>query len=250
MLDLTPFQQQTIMEEKPNIYKPVCVIIHLYYQDLWEWFEPYLNNITYDFDLYVSTNFDSAQTDLQSRVKAFYPNAYYYEFENKGLDVAPFIFIVNDILSQGKTYDCIIKLHGKKSIAHGIDLGNSWRLALTNSIMGTIQNFEYCFNAVVKNPNYKLAGSQVWTLPQNVIGYEKEFFNNQELPFSQYEFVGGTMFMINYSLIKDWFEKGNVYEKFYNNFPLGYIGDGSLAHQFERVFGCLIKLYGFQIYKC
>jgi hypothetical protein len=56
--------------------------------------------------------------------------------------------------------------------------------------------------------------------------------------------------MINYSLIKDWFEKGNVYEKFYNNFPLGYIGDGSLAHQFERVFGCLIKLYGFQIYKC
>jgi hypothetical protein len=42
----------------------------------------------------------------------------------------------------------------------------------------------------------------------------------------------------------DWFLEQSIYKRFYNQFEDGYIGDGSIAHQLERVLGCLVKVKG------
>jgi hypothetical protein len=96
--------------------------------------------------------------------------------------------------------------------------------------------------------NYKMVGSSHWVLNQNLIGYEQSYFKEPIL-FSDYEFVGGTMFMADFNLIKNWFVENNIFKRFYPEFKDGYIGDGSIAHQLERVFGCLIKISGNQILK-
>jgi hypothetical protein len=93
-----------------------------------------------------------------------------------------------------------------------------------------------------------MVGSSAWVQTQNVLGYEQQFFK-EEITFSNYEFVAGTMFMANFNLIMDWFTKNSIYERFYKTFQDGYIGDGSIAHQLERVFGCLVKLRGNYILK-
>ncbi len=234
--------QQSIPEKKS-----VCVILHLYYQDLWEWFVPYLKNITTDFDLFVTTNEGSQDFNLEQKVKSTYPNAYFKKYPNRGLDVAPFLDTVNEIIQSGKTYNCVLKLHGKKSLAHGVELGNRWRHNLVSSLLSSPEKFQLCFNSIVENPIFKMAGSGVWVLPQNLLGYEQEYFD-QSIHFDEYSFVAGTMFMVDFELLVSWIKDNKIYERFYPQFQDGYIGDGSIAHHLERIFGCLIKIKGFSIY--
>ena len=53
--------------------------------------------------------------------------------------------------------------------------------------------------------------------------------------------------MVDFFTLMDWFVSEKIYERFYDKFEEGYIGDGSIAHHLERVFGCLIKLKGHNI---
>ena len=229
------------------VKKRLCIILHLYYQDLWDWFLPYLQNINFDFDLYVSICNEHPSDEIIQKIKQHYPDAEIKSFSNKGMDVAPFLWFMNFIIENKKEYDCVLKLHSKKSLAHGYELGERWRKDLTNSLLFNNYVFgKYAEDCI--STNYKMFASSDWVLPQKLIGYEHEFFS-QPIFFDEYEFVGGTMFLANFNLIKDWFVEENIYNKFYNEFQDGYIGDGSIAHQIERVLGCLVRLKGFEIYK-
>lgn len=229
------------------INKKLCVVLHLYYQDLWEWFLPYLQNINFDFDLYVSLCNEHSPVDITEIIKQQFPNAEIVSFANKGMDVAPFLWFMNFMIQNKKQYDCILKLHSKKSLAHGYELGERWRKDLVNALL--LNNFifdKYAHDCV--HTNLKMVGSQNWVLPQKLIGYEQNYFS-QPINFDEYKFVGGTMFLANFNLIKDWFIEERIYDKFYNEFQDGYIGDGSIAHEIERILGCLVRLKGFEIYK-
>ena len=96
--------------------------------------------------------------------------------------------------------------------------------------------------------NSTMVGSSAWVQTQKVAGYEQQFFYDK-ITFTDYEFVAGTMFMANFNLIMDWFVLESIYDRFYKEFKDGYIGDGSIAHQLERVLGCLVKLKGNYILK-
>lgn len=235
------------MEE--HFHKKVCVILHLYYVDLWGYFLPYLKRIDTDIDLYVTiTDGHSGQfTDIHDAVMSEFPEAFIYSLPNRGMDVAPFLYVMNDIFSRGKNYDVMIKLHSKKSLAHSYELGERWRSQLTDALLGSLPKIQNGYLAC-RDTDAKMVGSAIWILKQEVIGYEQQYFS-EPINFTDYEFVGGTMFMVNFKTIMDWFIAENIYERFYHKFEDGYIGDGSIAHHLERVFGCLIKLKGGYILK-
>lgn len=226
------------------IHKKVCVILHLYYIDLWGYFLPYLKRIDTDIDLYVTiTDGHSGQfTDIHDAIMAEFPQAFIYSLSNRGMDIAPFLYVMNEISCSKRTYDVIIKLHGKKSLAHSFELGERWRNQLTDALLGSLPKLQNNYFSCI-NTNAKMVGSAIWTLRQKLEGYEQQFFN-QEITFSEYDFVGGTIFMVDFFTMMNWFVCERIFERFYDKFEDGYIGDGSLAHQFERVFGCLIELKG------
>jgi len=232
-----------------NKHKKICVILHLFYVDLWGYFLPYLRNIDTDIDLYVTiTDGHSGQfTDIHDAIIGEFPEAFIYSLPNRGMDVAPFIYVMNDIFLRRRTYDVMIKLHSKKSLAHSYELGERWRNQLTDALLGSLPKLQNGYYACLGSDN-TMVGSSAWVQTQNVLGYEQQFFK-EEITFSNYEFVAGTMFMANFNLIMDWFTKNSIYERFYKTFQDGYIGDGSIAHQLERVFGCLVKLRGNYILK-
>jgi lipopolysaccharide biosynthesis protein len=234
------------MEHK---HKKVCVILHLYYVDLWGYFLPYLKRIDTDIDLYVTiTDGNSGQfTDIHDAIISEFPQAFIYSLPNRGMDIAPFLYVMNDIFLRRRTYDVMIKLHSKKSLAHSFELGERWRNQLTDALLGSLPKLQNGYFACVGSNN-TMVGSSAWVLNQKVLDYEQQFFK-EEITFDEYEFVAGTMFMANFNLIMDWFISNSIYDRFYKEFEDGYIGDGSIAHQLERVLGCLIKLRGNYILK-
>jgi lipopolysaccharide biosynthesis protein len=141
----------------------------------------------------------------------------------------------------------MIKLHSKKRLAHGYELGERWRNQLTDALLGSLPKLQNGYFSCVGS-NHTLVGSSAWIQNQNVLGYEQQFFYDP-ITFSDYEFVAGTMFMANFNLIMDWFVSNSIYDRFYKEFQDGYIGDGSIAHQLERVLGCLVKVKGNNILK-
>lgn len=225
-------------------HKKVCVILHLYYVDLWSYFLPYLKRIDTDIDLYVTITdgHSGSFTDIHDAIMSEFPQSYIYSLPNRGMDIAPFIFVMNEISLAQKTYDVIIKLHSKKSLAHSFELGERWRNQLTDALLGSLPKLQNNYLSCL-NSNSKMVGSSAWVLNEKVSGFEQQFFS-EYINFTDYEFVGGTMFMADFNLIMDWFLEQSIYKRFYNKFKDGYIGDGSIAHQLERVLGCLVKVKG------
>ena len=235
------------MEKDLANHKKVCVILHLYYIDLWGYFLPYLKLIDDNIDLYVTiTDGHSSQfTDIHDAVILHFPQAYIYSLPNRGMDVAPFLYVMNEIFLSKKTYDVMIKLHSKKSLAHSFELGERWRNQLTDALLGSLSKLHSGYFSCVGSDK-SMVGSSSWIQTQKVVGYEQQFFK-APITFSDYEFVAGTMFMANFNLIMDWFVLESIYDRFYKEFADGYIGDGSIAHQLERVLGCLVKINGQKI---
>lgn len=230
-------------------HKKVCVILHLYYVDLWGYFLPYLKRIDTDIDLYVTITdgHSGSFTDIHDAIMSEFPQSHIYSLPNRGMDIAPFLYVMNEISLSKKTYDVIIKLHSKKSLAHSFELGERWRNQLTDALLGSLPKLQNNYLSCL-NSNSKMVGSSAWILNEKVSGFEQQFFK-EEITFSDYEFVAGTIFMANFNLIMDWFVQNSIYDRFYKEFQDGYIGDGSIAHQLERVLGCLIKLRGNYILK-
>jgi lipopolysaccharide biosynthesis protein len=237
------------MDENKINHKKVCVILHLYYVDLWSYFLPHLKRIDTDIDLYVTITdgHSGLFTDIHDAIMSEFPKAYIYSLPNRGMDVAPFLYVMNEILLKGNTYDVIFKLHSKKSLAHSYELGERWRNQLTDALLGSLPKLQNGYLACTQS-KVKMVGSSIWTLKQNVIGYEQQYFS-ETITFSDYEFVAGTMFLADFFTIMNWFVCEKIYERFYDKFEDGYIGDGSIAHHLERVLGCLIKLKGSYILK-
>lgn len=230
-----------------HTHKKVCVILHLYYVDLWAYFLPYLKRIDTEIDLYVTITdgHSGSFTDIHDAIMSEFPKAYIYSLPNRGMDVAPFLYVMNEILQNERSYNVIIKLHSKKSLAHSFELGERWRNQLTDALLGSLPKLQNNYLSCI-NTNSKMVGSAIWTLNQNVIGYEQQYFS-QPITFTDYEFVGGTMFMVDFFTVMNWFVCERIFERFYDKFEDGYIGDGSIAHHLERVLGCLIKLKGHNI---
>lgn len=228
-------------------HKKLCVILHLYYVDLWVYFLPYLKRIDTEIDLYVTITDDNlgSFTDIHDAIISEFPKSYIYSLPNRGMDVAPFLYVLNEIYLGKRNYDVMIKLHSKKSLAHSYELGERWRNQLTDALLGSLPKLQNGYFACVGSDK-SMVGSSNWILNQKIAGYEQQFFNEQ-ITFDEYEFVAGTMFMANFHLIMDWFMSNSIYDRFYKEFQDGYIGDGSIAHQLERVLGCLVKIKGKKI---
>jgi hypothetical protein len=223
--------------------KPLSVILHLYYQDLWDEFSSYFNNITVDFDLYVSLVEGNDTEEASSLILAKYPNAKIYVLPNRGMDVAPFIYTFDQIVKSGLEYECFIKVHSKKSVAHDNtgDYGNSWRNTLVSSILGNTRRFERAFVSCCNEAKYGMAQNVFWVLNQEKKGFEQQYFKN-EVPES-YTFVGGTMFIANFEIFKKWFVEMNIIDLTYNKFPDGYYSEQNIAHDLEKVFGLVPNMF-------
>jgi lipopolysaccharide biosynthesis protein len=220
-----------------------AIILHLYYQDLWEEFKEKLSPILSDnVHLYVTVH--DNQTEYYEDILQTATDV--FMVENRGLDVAPFIFSYNKIKDKG--YANVLKLHSKKSL-HTPNVGDSWRQSLYfpivehyNDLQEQVQQVDTpwmlgvgaYYHDMLIEPKYhpnKLAAKPYIDKACKLLQIEDEG-----------SFFAGTMFMISTSYLQLLLNSVDL-EYLYGLFEEGYTRD-SLAHGMERVLG-----YGISHYK-
>src|SRR5439155_21723677 len=121
---------------------------HMYYPVHMEKIRQAIERISQPFDLFVSLVKDRSDHVRASIVEAF-PNAYVFDFENRGRDIGPFLVLLQSgVLFQ---YELVCKLHTKRS-PHRED-GDEWRAALINGILGSSRQIELIISSFRSDPD-------------------------------------------------------------------------------------------------
>ena len=215
-----------------------AIILHIYYPELWDEINLYLQNLEGDFDLYISSP-DGVELDTDLILQQ-YPNAYIYRCINQGRDIAPFLDIFKAIYDLDYKYIC--KIHSKKSI-HRVD-GAVWRNDIYAKLLGSKEIVCKIKKALASNENVGIIAPASHVIPSSNYWGSNETKVKQLAKLAnisvgeKFSFVGGSMF---------WFKPAAFYplialplsvESF--DVEAGQV-DGTLAHAIERFFGLLIE---------
>lgn len=233
--------------------KSIAVQLHLYYVDLMSEFVDYLNNIPYEFDLFISV-VDREKIDDVKNLAQKIKNVNHIEVhvvENRGRDVAPFIVEFGSYLNK---YDYICHLHSKKSLYTGSEQFG-WRRTLLEGLMGTSELVTEIFYNFESRPEIGLIYPETWSgLPYwghnwltntSARDFLMEKLGYMGIEYNKYfDFPMGTMFFARREAIKKFF---NAKIKL-SDFPVesGQL-DGTIAHAFERCLGIVTELEGYKI---
>lgn len=225
----------------------VAVVLHLYYQDLWQEFSNYLRKSGMgEFDLYISFTREAAPAmdtlKVQNHILREYPEAHFLTVENKGLDIGAFLMVLKTCITFGKEYDLVLKLHSKKSLhSCGPLYGERWRKELYQPLL-----IDTCgiLDFLEKNGQVGMIGSK-----QHISNFEgmngpaiddlKELLG---LNTNNKFFVGGTMFWVRYPILTQYLSISKI-EEILAKLESGYFTDldtPRYTHAMERIFGYMI----------
>lgn len=200
-----------------------CVILHLYYQYMWDEIKEYLLNLqeVSDFDLFITCTeenielFEKIYSSFNSNV-----NIKIDLIENtKGADIYPFFYILNKINLDN--YNLVYKIHTKQNFSNKIHrrlpnitnikfyIGYKlWRIFLLEAILGK-NNVIDVINLFNNNPQTGMAGfgpllvkyrtSQHMEYPYNFDTISSEYKFKQ---LEEFKYYVGTIFTIRAHLLK------------------------------------------------
>lgn len=227
--------------------KPILVHVHIFYPDLWPELKACILNIhPYPFELFV-TLVDN-HTDIIKDVHHNFPKAKIEIVENRGYDIAPFIYILNQ--ADLDAYSYIVKLHTKRDIPKHALLfrelsGSMWREKLL-SFIKTPEQFQKYLDSFEKNEQIGMQNDYHLIVKNDF--YDKTaqknlliFLKQNGLKNIKYRFVAGTMFFARACIFKD-IQKLNISA---TDFKIENNHKSQLAHVFERLFGYFVYKNGF-----
>ena len=223
----------------------IAVVLHIYYTEMWEHYKNKLQSLDTKFDLYI-TLCDEVE-DISKDILKSFPTANIKKYKNRGQDIGPFLLTLKDI--RHKDYDYLIKLHtkgfasvdySKRKKKKFRDIKN-WRKALTNALISSDDKIKENIS-ILTDSEYKMCGCKQWHLKRKSRVYSK-FSDHEELV---YEFIGGTMFMVDFKFFKEiWTDE--IIDEYYSQMPTAYKVDHSFTHYAERQLGQCVIDVGFKI---
>ena len=90
----------------------MAVICHLYYPDMLKEFKPYLLNIPFAFDLFITTDTEQKRQQIQQSLSDWQKGSVEIRLmPNRGRDIAPKLLAWQDVYSR---YEFFLHIHSKK----------------------------------------------------------------------------------------------------------------------------------------
>ncbi|UDQ98844.1 rhamnan synthesis F family protein [Lentisphaerota bacterium WC36G] len=226
------------------------VHVHVFYKEMFEEIRDALQNITVEYDLFVTMI--EEDVEFRKQILAFKKNSVIKIVENRGFDIGPFLSIINKI--DLDNYDFIIKLHTKGNVAknhplvHHVNMsGNAWRKFLL-SFLASKEVFDKQLALFESNGKIGMtADDKVTTCLDRDYNAKKilnEFLRKNQIKQCKYKFVAGSMFMARAQLFKQLQQCDLKIEDF------AFVDvnrAGELAHAIERYLGQLVYSQGFVI---
>ncbi|MDE0452576.1 MAG: hypothetical protein OXI90_12540 [Gammaproteobacteria bacterium] len=225
--------------------RPICVLVHVYYPDLWEELAGYLANLPQGtYDLYVNLVETTFTAELERRIRETFPIAKIYVSENIGRDIGGHFRLLQEIPIE--TYRLFCLIHTKKSphLAEGDAL--LWRRRLLNALMGSRELAVENLRLMLTDETVGLIGSRRCRdtkLRENAEKFAELLDLLGVKPDSrEVEFLSGTMMYLRREVLQRVFEgcKNLPFEKG-DDTPLGFHLDAQWAHAIERVIGNVVR---------
>jgi len=222
-----------------------CVILHLYYPEMWDRISAYVANLGRKFDLVVTIP-DGIDLPI-GLIREKFPQAQVYRCENRGRDVAPFLAVFSAIAELQYKYVC--KIHAKRSLH--LKNGIEWQEDMLEKLLGSPRVITQIIKAFEKNPDWGVIGPQGHVVPYdyfwkqnaaNVIRLAHSLdIRTEDLDFS---YVAGSMFWFRPAALAPILKLGLHTQDFETE--QGQI-DGTLAHAMERFLGLVAGHAGYKI---
>ena len=231
----------------------IAIVVHIYYEDIWEEIETILKQLRYDFQLIVTVPTD--KTPLQERLFTAFPDADIHLIENRGRDVRPFMVL----LEQGvlDKFDYVCKIHGKKSVVNGDAtlLGKMWRRRTFFDLLAAPGAFEGAIELFEAKPSIGMIGSRVFRRPNADHSEEASWGENRQIVKN----LASRMGLTARKLHLDYFCGTMFWVRTDALLPLRNLGlsaefetetgkvDGTLAHALERAFSLSVRAAGYEL---
>ena len=227
----------------------IAVQCHIFYPELAEEIVQNVNKIPYPYDLFISTNTEEKKRLLEDVFrKNSTANAVAVDiYDNKGRDVAPFLFQIGECYDK---YRYICHIHSKKT--SNAEYGDGWREYLYKHLFGTSKNLEAIFNLFEEDKTIGLIYPDTYP----VLKTQEEWGGNrsgcesllERLGIScmlnhEIEFPVGNMFWMRASAVKDilgycWRSEDFPKEEGQVNL--------TISHQIERLWKVVAEAKGYR----
>lgn len=234
--------------------KKVLVHLHIYYRDQTDYFIGKLSNICgCEWDLYVTMT--ELNSETESKLLSFKPDAHIMKVENRGYDVWPFIRVLKSV--DLDKYDYILKLHTKNrsdasSRINGLSLDNyKWRDELVDPLLKSKKIFLKLLDNFDRYPEVGLMCSHLlYKHISNGLQEDMSKLDNElkrlGLNVKDKKFCAGTMFIARSAPYKLFQNDGLIDIGLFSDIPHSH-SIGSMAHVYERILTMVVNAAGYKV---
>ena len=225
--------------------RPLCVLAHVYYPELWDELSEYLSNLPEEtWDLYVNLVDTSFSQGLIMRIRETFPSARIYISENVGRDIGGFCQLLRNLRMEDYRLFCLV--HTKKSPHMGKGEVQLWRRKLLTPLMGTRERAVENIKLMLMHDEIGLIGSLQCRYTELNDNPKKYFELLTRLGVSEessdVEFLSGTMMFVRREVLQRVAEVASdiPFERGEGK-SLAFHRDGQWAHAVERAFGAVVR---------
>ena len=225
--------------------RPLCVLAHVYYPELWDELSEYLSNLPEEtWDLYVNLVDTSFSQGLIMRIRETFPSARIYISENVGRDIGGFCQLLRNLRMEDYRLFCLV--HTKKSPHMGKGEVQLWRRKLLTPLMGTRERAVENIKLMLMHDEIGLIGSLQCRYTELNDNPKKYFELLTRLGVSEessdVEFLSGTMMFVRREVLQRVAEvASDIPFENGEDKSLAFHRDGQWAHAVERAFGAVVR---------
>lgn len=223
---------------------PLCVLVHLYYPEMWEELCAYIRNIEVPFDLYVNLVDSTWTPEALRQIRSDFPEAKVYISANAGRDIGGFIRLLDSV--DFGNYVAFALIHSKKSPHVTEAYSSRWKESLLQPLFGSPETVAQNVAAFIEDPSIGIIGStqnRHTSLAKNEDAFTHllDMYQVDE-EHRECEYVSGTMMLVRSELMQKMYEPLKDFDfKLGDGKDLTFHMDGQFEHAVERVFGNVMK---------
>ena len=243
---------------RPDPPLRICVLAHIFYEDMVDEIMGSLSNIPVPYDLVVTTTTENKRTKILAALAAYELPSVDVRVvaSNRGRAESAFIVTCRDVLVSGN-YDLILKIHSKKSPQNGHNVGSLFKHHTVDNLLSSPGYVASILQKFTDQASLGMVFPPVVHIGFPTLGHS--WFTNREAAFELARELGihtvfdrttpvapyGTMFWARPEALAKLAGHKFSYKDFAGE-EEGW-GDGMLGHVLERLYGYAVLDAGYTV---
>lgn len=230
--------------------RPLCVLAHVYYPELWSELAGYIENLPSEmYDLYVNLVDATFSQASLADIRAAFPQARVYVSENIGRDIGGQFQLLRNLRMED--YDIFCLLHTKRSPHMAPGEAQRWRRKLLLPLLGSGECAAENIALMQRDDTVGLLGAAACRYAELNDNPERYFDALRRLGIREdaaaVEFLSGTMMFVRGAVLRRVFEGlRDVPFETGDGGSVTFHRDGQWAHAVERAMGAVVRDMGYR----